>query len=450
MHLTHPPETVPSAGPASVLVVGAGLAGAQTVAALRKHGCAGRLTVLGDEGVLPYDRPPLSKELFSRPEPAWISDELGVDLEALADEVVLDDAAVSLVVGEHATTVTTARGRRLTAEVVVLACGAEPVRPAGWEHALSLHSAQDAAILRESLRPGARLVCVGAGWIGAEVAGAAVGAGCRVSVVEAASVPLDRQLGEQVGSLVAPWYADAGVELVVSSAVTGVAADGVRLRSDDGTERLLSADVVLAAVGARPATDWLRGAVPMDARGSIAADASGRVRTGGDLAAVYAVGDCATREDPVWEHVPGGHWSAALLDPDRVARAVLGLVPEDATAPAPYVFSRQLGHDIALFGLPDPVVDRVVVRGEPSVPGAPWSALYVAPHGLVTGILVVDSPREVGAARRLMANGPVALDLDRAVDARSGLLGARLADGSPVGRPPVSELPVSGRSDVSR
>jgi NADPH-dependent 2,4-dienoyl-CoA reductase/sulfur reductase-like enzyme len=430
MHLTHPPGPPPSSAPASVLVVGAGLAGAQTVAALRKHGFAGRLTVLGDEGLLPYDRPPLSKELFSRPEPAWISDELGVDLDASADEVVLDDAAVSLAVGEHETTVTTARGRQLTAETVVLACGAQPVRPMGWEHALSLHSAADAAVLRERLRPGTRLVCVGAGWIGAEVAGAAVEAGCRVSVVEAAPVPLHRQLGEHVGSLVAPWYAAAGVELVASSAVTGVAPDGVRVQTDGGTERLVPADVVLAAVGARPATDWLRGAVPMDVRGSVRTDASGRVHAA--PAAVYAVGDCATREDPVWEHVPGGHWSAALLDPDRVARAVLGLVTEDVTAPAPYVFSRQLGHDIALFGLPDPVVDRVVVRGDPSVAGAPWCALYVAPHGAVTGILVVDSPREVGAARRLMAHGPVALDLDRAVDARSGLLGARLSERSGV------------------
>lgn len=442
MHLTHPTDPVPSDAPASVLVVGAGLAGAQTVAALRKHGFAGRLTVLGDEGLLPYDRPPLSKELFSRTEPAWISDELGVELAALADEVVLDDAAVSLVVDEHGTTVTTAHGRRLTAEAVVLACGAQPVRPVGWEHALSLHGAGDAAVLRERLRPGARLVCVGAGWIGAEVAGAAVGAGCHVSVVEAAPVPLHRQLGEHVGALVAPWYAAAGVELVVSSAVTGVEPGGVRLRTDSGPERLVPADVVLAAVGARPATDWLRGAVPMDGRGSVTTDSDGRVRIGTPGAAdtspaapapaVYAVGDCATREDPVWEHVPGGHWSAALLDPDRVARAVLGLVTEDVTAPAPYVFSRQLGHDIALFGLPDPVVDRVVVRGDPSVPAAPWCALYVAPRGAVTGILVVDSPREVGAARRLMAHGPVALDLDRAVDARSGLLGARLSERSGV------------------
>lgn len=222
MHLT--PSSVPDVRPmpSSILVVGAGLAGAQTVAALRTHGFSGRLTVLGDEGLLPYDRPPLSKALFSLPEPAWVSDELGVDVTVLADEVVLDDAAASLTVGARDATVRTVGGRAITADVVVVACGSRPVRPVDWRPALSLHDAHDAEVLRERLRPGTRLVCVGAGWIGAEVAGAAVAAGCRVSVVEAAPVPLHRQLGDRVGALLTPWFAAAGVDLVTSSAVTSV------------------------------------------------------------------------------------------------------------------------------------------------------------------------------------------------------------------------------------
>lgn len=189
----------------------------------------------------------------------------------------------------------------------------------------------------------------------------------------------------------------------------------------DGRARLVEADVVLAAIGARPATDWLQGVLPMDARGAIETGADGRVLSHPDEGAVerapvFAVGDCATREDPAWERVPGGHWSAALLDPDRVARSVLGVPPVGATA-APYVFSRQLGHDLALFGLPDPARDQVVLRGGPTTQDEGWSALYVAPYGAVTGILVVDSPREVGGARRLMADGPVTVDLDLAGDA---------------------------------
>ena len=422
MHLIHPSEPASHVVPVSVVVVGAGLAGAQTVAALRKHGFTGRVTLLGDEGVLPYDRPPLSKELFARPEPAWIADELGVDLAALADEVVLDDRAVGLVLdagaGAERAVVRTAGGREVGAGAVVLACGSQPVRPVGWDEAVVLHSAHDAEVLRRRLRDRSRLVCVGAGWIGAEVAGTAVEAGCRVSVVEAAPVPLHRQLGETVGAFLAPWYAAAGVELEVSSTVVAVEPQGVRLLSGDGPERLVAADVVLAAVGARPATDWLRGVLPLDARGALRTDAAGRVLDDARSATsgLFAVGDCATREDPAWQHVPGGHWSAALLDPDRVARTILGVPLDDTPAPAPYVFSHQLGHHLALFGLPDPATDRVVLRGDPSRPGAPWTALYVAADDAVTGILVVDSPREVGAARRLLAHGPVRIDLALARD----------------------------------
>lgn len=425
MHHTSPlPDTSPDTRPVhprSVLVVGAGLAGTQTAAALRAHGFTGHLTVLGAEGLAPYDRPPLSKELFTRTSPAWLADELDVDLAALADELVLGDAATFLELGDdgaragHA--VLTASGRRIGADVVVLACGSVPVRPAGWEAAVTLHSAADADHLRHRLVPGAHLVCIGAGWIGAEVAGAAVGAGCQVTVVEAASVPLHRQLGPTVGAHLSSWYAAAGVTLLAGTPVVGVSGDTstadpleVQLGAPDG--RTLRADVVLAAVGARPATDWVAGTLPRDDRGAILTDARGRVP---EQAAVFAVGDCATRTDPVWDEVPGGHWSAALLDPDAVAREILGLEPP--AGHAPYVFSTQLGHDLALFGLPDPATDDVVLRGDPGdLTSGGWSALYVSATGLVTGVFVADSPKDVAAARRLMAGGPVKLDLVRAAD----------------------------------
>ena len=443
-HTPRPPDAGPTSTPRSVLIVGAGLAGAQTAAALRAHGFTGHLSVLGAEGLAPYDRPPLSKELFTRTTPAWLADELGADLLTLADDVVLDDPAIRLdLAGRTISTnstdptglestgpragVVTASGRRIDADVLVLACGSVPVRPPGWADAVTLHTAADAAHLRDRLVPGAHLVCIGAGWIGAEVAGAAVQAGCEVTVVEAADVPLHRQLGPTVGAHLSRWYADAGVTLVAGTPVVGVdsahatdATDAVVGAGDPGDRhrvhlggsqpRTLSADVVLAAVGARPATDWLAGDLPRDARGAIRVDVHGRVL---DLApALFAVGDCATRTDPVWDQVPGGHWSAALLDPDAVAREILGLEP--AAGHAPYVFSTQLGHDLALFGLPDPSADDVVLRGDPTAGG--WTALYISAAGLVTGMFVVDSPKDVAAARRVMAGGPVKLDLARACD----------------------------------
>jgi 3-phenylpropionate/trans-cinnamate dioxygenase ferredoxin reductase component len=419
---THDP-VIPRS-PSSVVVVGAGLAGARTCAELRRQGFGGTLTLLGGEGVPPYDRPPLSKELLSRTEPAWLSAELGVDVDALADEVRLDDPAVGLVPavegGTLAHVVTTRSGARREADAVVLAVGSAPVRPAGWETARVLHSAADAADLRGLLRPGLRLAVVGAGWIGAEVAGVAAGAGAHVTVVEAGATPLERQLGPRVGAHLARWYDDAGVRLVTGAAVVEVRADGVLLA--DGTD--VAADVVLAAVGARPATSWLDGAVPLDGRGSIPVDATGAVE---GVPGVWAVGDCATREHPALGRVPGGHWSAALHDPEPTARAVLGLAPDQpsgAAGHAPYVFSQQLGHDLALFGVP-PEGGEVVLRGDPASSGG-WAAFYLAPGTAepdgadgttpVGAVLLVDSPRDVGAVRRAANHGVLRVDLDVALD----------------------------------
>ncbi|WP_186004565.1 NAD(P)/FAD-dependent oxidoreductase [Isoptericola variabilis] len=417
-HDTSPARPAARPVPDSVVVVGAGLAGAQTVAALRAHGFDGRLTLLGAEGVPPYDRPPLSKELLTRPEPVWLSDDIGVDVASLADDLRLAEPATALASTPDAVVVTTASGGELRADAVVLAVGAEAVKPTGWDDAVVLHTADDAARLRAALRPGLRLVVVGAGWVGAEVAGVAAGAGADVTVVEAASAPLERQLGAGVGAHLAGWYADAGVRLLTGAPVAEVRDDVVRLA--DG--RSLAADLVLAAVGARPASAWLAGSVPLDARGTVPAGPDGAVP---GHPRVWAVGDVASRAHPVFGTVPGGHWSAALHDPDVTARAMLGLEP--GPGHAPYVFSRQLGHDLALLGLPG--TGPVAWRGEPGGPG-PWAAFYLdgderGEHGTgaadgvatVRAVLLVDSPREVGAVRRLMNRGePLRLDLERATD----------------------------------
>jgi 3-phenylpropionate/trans-cinnamate dioxygenase ferredoxin reductase subunit len=412
--------------PRTVVVVGAGLAAAQTVAALRTHGFDGRVVLLGDEGVAPYDRPPLSKDLFTRPEPVWLADDIGVDVEVLADEVRLADPAVAWAPGR----VVTRSGDELATDAVVLACGSRPVVPPGWG-ADVLHTAGDADRLRRDLRAGVRLVVVGAGWVGAEVAGVAAGVGVDVTVVEAGPAPLARQLGARVGGLLAPWFADAGVRLLLDSPATRVRPDGVTLDSGE----TVPADVVLAAVGARPATEWLRGTLPHDAFdpvGSLLVDGGGAVVGAPGL---WAVGDAASRPHPVLGRVPGGHWSSALHDPDATARAMLGLA---AGAPhAPYVFSRQLGHDLALVGLPQG--DPTVLRGTPG--DGPWAAFWttggVGPEAgdatagtgspgahadigagaTVRAVLLVDSPREVGAVRKAMNRpAPLVVDVDRITD----------------------------------
>ncbi|HEX5333814.1 MAG TPA: FAD-dependent oxidoreductase [Cellulomonas sp.] len=401
----------------SVVVVGAGLAGSRTVVALREQGFDGQVTLLGAEGLAPYDRPPLSKHLFDRPGPAWLADELGDDGVALADDVRLDARAQGLLIGPGSVDVTTADGT-ITADAAVVASGSHAIRPAGWEAAATLHTAADAAHLRSRLTPGARLVVIGAGWIGAEVAGVAAAAGVTVTVVEALGAPLTPALGSTVGALTVPWYAAAGVELVTGTRVERVRGDGVELAGG----RHLEADVVLAAVGARPSTGWLAGSLPLEEDGSVRVD--GTFTPLGGPWHVRAVGDVARRASARHGVVAGGHWDGALRGPALAVRSLLTPTngPGVDDDPAPYVFSTQLGHELAMFGQPDPA-DDVVLRGEPSTgpsaaAGDGWTALWFSPGtDVLTAVLAVDRPRDVAAARRLFTDPALPrLDRGRAAD----------------------------------
>jgi len=411
------PSLVPV--PRRIVVAGAGLAATQTVGALREAGFDGHVTVLGAEGRAPYDRPPLSKHLLDRTEPAWLSQELGVDLVHLADDARLAEPAAGLQIAPDGVVVRTAHGAEVSADAVVLATGSRARRVPGWEHALVLHTADDAAALRARVVPGARLVVIGAGWIGAEVAGVAAAVGARVTVLEAGPAPLAGAVGARVGALTTGWFADADVELRTGAQVAAVDEDGVRLA--DGTH--VPADVVLAAVGARPATDWIGDTLPRDPDGSLRVDEHHAVI--GAPRRVRAVGDIARRRSRRHGWVPGGHWDGALRGPAILAadlvlplevadEGVHGAGPDPAD-PVPYVFSTQLGHDLTLFGLPDEN-DDVVLRGDPSGEDG-WSALWFRTGGqTLTAILTVDRPRDVGAARRLFGE-PDLPRLDRDVAA---------------------------------
>jgi NADPH-dependent 2,4-dienoyl-CoA reductase/sulfur reductase-like enzyme len=387
-----------------VAVVGAGLAGLRTAASLREAGFRGEITVLGAEGLPPYDRPPLSKELFTRPEPAWLADEFGVDLYAVADRVELASPAHRLAPADKGggAVLGLAGGEEVAADVVVVACGAHAWSPPGFDGALLLHTAPDAAVLRARLTPGTRLVCIGAGWIGSELSGVAATAGVHVTVLEAAEAPLSRQLGPHVGALTVPWFAESGVDLHLGARVTVVRPDGVGLA--DG--RWIPADVVLAAVGARPSTAWLEGVLPLSPRGAVAVDRAGRVAARGFAAgSLRAVGDCADRFTARDGLVRGGHWASALHDPSLVATDMLG-GPLPAADPARYTFSTQHGHSIALFGQPAPG-QRAVLRGDPR--DGEWGALYVEhreglrpTEAVLTAGLAVDAPRAVAALRRML------------------------------------------------
>lgn len=430
-----------------VVVVGAGLAGSRAVLELRAQGFTGRVTLVGAEPVPPYDRPPLSKHLLDRPEPAWLADELGADALAVTDDVRLGTRATALTVGGDGVRVALAADAvaavavaadAVAADAVIVATGAAAVRPRGWDRALTLHTAADAEALRAALGVGhgtlpgggtparderrrggdpagvRRLVVIGAGWIGAEVATVAAAAGVDVTVVEAGHAPLATALGPEVGGLTRDWYAAAGVRLLTEAPVTEV-GDGAVVLADGTT---LPADAVLAAVGARPATGWLADALPLDPDGAVRVDEAWAPVDGPWR--VRAVGDVARRRSRRHGWVPGGHWDAALRAPAQAVAGLLGTGDGTPADLAPYVFSTQLGHDLALYGLPGRD-DEVVLRGDPATGGG-WTALWFAPGSTtLTAALAVDRPRDVAGARKLFAR-PELPALDRARAADPGVL----------------------------
>jgi NADPH-dependent 2,4-dienoyl-CoA reductase/sulfur reductase-like enzyme len=363
-----------------VLVVGAGLAGLQTVVALRAQGYAGALTLVGAETVPPYDRPPLSKAVM-----LGDADDSTLD----ADWAALD---VDRQLGRRATGLPTERvlatdAGELGYDGLVIATGASPVRLPGAESALTLRTASDALALRSRLLPGARLVIVGAGWIGAEVATAAVRAGVRVTVVEALDAPLAAALPSECGARMAPWW--SGVDLRLGAAVNRVEPDAVHLR--DGEK--IPTDVVLVAIGARPETGWLAGSdLRLGADGAVAVD--GGLRT--TLPQVYAVGDCAA-----WESARYGirmrveHWDNALRAPAVAVANLLG--GDERYDPVPYFWSEQWGRMVQYAGH-HPAADRIVWR---DADDDRWAAFWLAGDRIVA-TLTVDRPRDLVQARHLM------------------------------------------------
>ncbi len=355
-----------------IVVVGAGLAGLHTVRALREQGYAGPLTLLGAEDEPPYDRPPLSKQVLmgkadhSTLEADWdaldVDLRLGVRAEAVAPGVVTTDA------GEVAF------------ERCVLATGALPRRLPGPGVTLRTHA--DSLALRAALVPGARLVIVGAGWIGAEVSTAALLAGAKVTVLEGQTAPLANAMPPEVAERMLPWW--SGVDLRLGAAVAAVEADAVQLA--DGTR--LDADLVLVAVGVRPS---VVAGVELDPRGAVAVDA--RLRS--SLPGVWAVGDCAAWDSERYRtRMLVEHWDAALHAPTVAAANVLG--GDEVWDPVPYFWSEQWGRMVQYAGHHQ-VADRTVWRED----GDTWAVFWLGGDRLVAA-LSVDRPRDLVQARRLM------------------------------------------------
>ncbi|KMS71517.1 pyridine nucleotide-disulfide oxidoreductase [Streptomyces viridochromogenes] len=331
----------------TVAVVGASLAGLSAARSLRQQGFDGRLVVIGDEVHRPYDRPPLSKEFLAgtlgEAELALESDD-----EDLRAEWLLGSRAVGLDRTDRA--VRLADGREVRADGVVIATGAAARSLPGSEGLAGVHTLRtldDARALRDELARGGRLVVIGGGFIGAEVASTAYALGLDVTVVEVAPTPLAGPLGAAMGAIVSALHADHGVRLLCGVGVKGLSGetrvDAVLL--EDG--RTVPADIVVVGVGARPCVEWLEGSgVVLD--NGVKCGADGRT----SLAGVVAVGDCANWYDPrAGLHRRVEHWTGAR---ERPANAVATLLAGGAVEPAvprpPYFWSDQYGVKIQFAG----------------------------------------------------------------------------------------------------
>jgi len=330
-------------------VVGASLAGLSAARSLRKQGYDGRLMVIGDEPHRPYDRPPLSKEFLAGTvgEADLLLEADGEDLRA---EWLLGARAVALQVDGAERVLLLDDGREVRADGVVLATGAAARNLPGTDGLAGVHTLRtldDARALRDELALGGRLVVIGGGFIGAEVASTAYALGLEVTVIEAAPTPLAGPLGETMGGIVSALHEAHGVRLLCGAGVKGLSGedrvDAVLL--EDG--RTVPADIVVVGVGARPCVEWLEGSgVELDNGVKCGADG----RTG--VAGVVAVGDCASWYDPrAGFHRRVEHWTGARERPDAAVAALLSWGAAEPGVPRPpYFWSDQYGVKIQFAG----------------------------------------------------------------------------------------------------
>ncbi|GAA0342448.1 FAD-dependent oxidoreductase [Streptomyces turgidiscabies] len=368
-------------------MVGASLAGLSAARSLRKQGYDGRLVLIGDEAHRPYDRPPLSKEFLAG---TLGEAELGLetDGEDLRAEWLLGTRAIGLDRTDRS--VRLADGRNVRADGIVIATGAAARTLPGADGLTGVHTLRtldDARALRDELALGGRLVVIGGGFIGAEVASTAYALGLDVTVIEAAPTPLAGPLGETMGAVVSGLHADHGVRLLCGTGVKGLSGES-RVEAvllADG--RSVPADIVVVGVGARPCVDWLAGS-GVALENGVKCGADGRT----SLAGVVAVGDCANWYDPrVGAHRRVEHWTGALERPAAaVATLLAGGAVETGVPRPPYFWSDQYGVKIQFVGHAG-VADSVAVE-EGAVGERNVLAVYRR-GGEPVGVLGMNQPR---------------------------------------------------------
>ncbi len=399
------------------VIVGAGMAGARAAITLRKEGFDGRLLLIGSEPDAPYERPPLSKgylrgeqepdEIAIRPKDQDWQD-IGVELRSGTTVDRLDRAARSVVLAD---------GIRIDYDRLLLATGSEPrhleVPGSDLEGVLLLRTRHDADRIQEAIREHGRIVVVGGGWIGAEVAACARQMGAGVTLLTGRSPMLRTPLGAEVAAIYADLHRARGVDVQQGATTTAIDGDAGRvtaIRTSDGRRHVTQ--VVVVGIGATPRTR-VAAEAGLTIDGGVRVDAMFRTSDPG----IWAVGDIAVMRHPTFgRDVRLDHWAAAWFGGPAAARSML-----DTGTPyerVPYLYSDQFDLSMEAWGVP-PTWDRVVVREVE--PGA-FVAFWLAAGGIV-GTMLGNVP-------------DVRKPLEALVRTRAVVAPERLADASV----PLSEL----------
>lgn len=371
------------------VIVGAGQAGANAAAELRRQGFSGRVLLVGDEPHPPYERPPLSKDVLLRPQdtrcavhPAGFYEEQGIELKLGVSALALDAEARVLRLAD---------GQDIAYDKLLLATGARarrlPLLDALGANVHTLRTLVDARGLGAELRPGRRIVLVGAGVIGLELASSAVDLGARVTVVEPARAAMGRCAPPLLSGFLCDAHRRRGVSLRFGTGVDSARRENgdIVLDLQDGTRIL--ADAVIYGIGVEPDIALAQGA-GLELDGGIVVDAGCRTSN----PHIYAAGDVAVRRGQPRRET----WENAQKQGIAAARAMLGL-PLDAEG-APWFWTDQCGYNVQCVG--DMAAPRWIVRGDL---GAPPCVLFgLDAEGALVGAITVNLGREMRSARELV------------------------------------------------
>jgi 3-phenylpropionate/trans-cinnamate dioxygenase ferredoxin reductase component len=364
------------------VIVGAGMAGGKAAETLREEGFDGSVVLVGAEPHRPYERPPLSKDYLrgESESPAWLQEDASW-YEQNGVELRTSSVAQSIDAGGRA--VVLSGGDRVGFDRLLIATGAEPrrlpVTGADLDGVHLLRTIEDSDAIHSVFDAGGRLVVIGGGWIGCEVAASARQKGMEVTLIEPLELPLLRVLGPELGGFYRGVHADQGVELLLGTGVEAIEGSGraERVRTDGG--RTIDCTAVVVGIGVAPRTELVQDVARVD--NGILVDESLQSSVEG----IYACGDVANAQHPLFDRrVRVEHWANALEQGPAAARAMLGR--EVSYDKVPYFFSDQYDVGMEYAGLHDPASDELVLRGD--MASREFIAFWLRGDKLVAGMNV--------------------------------------------------------------